>query len=221
MAGAFVIRLPFLTAAACIAAALADSVVESVANTGIFGGHYADNNHLGVIPAFLVGVIVALEFAAMHVVAGLRRSAHGADTWLRYAARAIAERSPVPDLPFVFAMQIVALFLLESAEQFAVGGTALRGSQWLGGPIGFSLLLHASACVGCTFALRSVMCALARTFATFICAIRFVWLAIARASGHHVCFNVRPAACLRAQSPHVRQTGGRAPPLLQTAYART
>jgi len=202
-------------AVALIAAALADPAVESVSNTGIFGGHYADNNHLGVVPTLLVGVLLVLEIAALRCLDVVRRSTNGSREWLVDVARGISERSPAQDLPYVFGLQLAALFLLESIEQLAVGGQLLGGAAWLGGPILFSLLLHALVGAGCTFALGSFMRALVRTFASFVrTAIRFIWLAIARATGGGFRFGGRQASCLRAQSPHVRQVGGRAPPLL-------
>jgi hypothetical protein len=203
-------------AVALIAAALADPVVESVSNTGIFGGHYADNNHLGVIPTLLVGVMLVLEIIALRCLEVLRHSRNGSRDWLVDVARGISKRSPAQDLPYVLGMQLAALFLLESIEQLAVGGKLLGGTAWLGGPLLFSLLLHALVGAGCTFALGSLIRAIVRTFASLVrTAIRFIWLAIARATGGGSRFAGRETPCLRAQSPHVRQIGGRAPPLLQ------
>ena len=53
VAGTFISRLPFLLAVAILAAGLGDPVVELVSNTGIVGGNYADDNHLGVVPTLL------------------------------------------------------------------------------------------------------------------------------------------------------------------------
>ncbi len=43
----------------------------------------------------------------------------------------------------IIAMQLAALFALESLEQLAAGGRLLGGTAWLGGPVAFSLSVHA------------------------------------------------------------------------------
>ena len=202
-------------AVALVAAALADPMVETVANTGIFGGHYADNNHVGVIPALLVGAVLACEIVIMRCLRLLEPSRTTERTRLIAVARSVSTLDGLRDLPFVFAMQIFALFLLESAEQLVLGGKLLGGTSWLGGPIAFSLLAHAVVGATCTFALGACARAVVRAFASFVySAIRYIWLAMARATGGSFRFGVRNAFRARAQSPHVRQIGGRAPPLL-------
>lgn len=207
-------RLPFLVAAAIIAAAIADPVVESVSNTGIFGGGFADDNHLGVVPTLLVGALLVLNILALRFSEICRRSAAGSGDRLIDIARGFASRSSARDLPCVFVMQLIALFALESAEQFATGGRLLGGTEWLGGPVFFSLTVHALIGAGCTFALGAFMRAIVGAFAAIVrTALRFIWLAISRATGGDFDLD-RNTLFPRAQAPHVRQIGGRAPPLL-------
>lgn len=208
-------RLSFLVAVALIAAAVTDPVVESIANTGMLGGHYADRNHLSVVPVLLAGSTFAAANLVLRCVDMWRKKARASD-WLVDVAKVASKRSPLRDLPYVFVMQLAALFLMESAEQVVLGGKLLGGTAWLGGPILFSLLVHALAGAGCLLTLTAFMRALTRTFASFVrSVIRFVWLSAARASGR-ARFGRRATPFLRAGSAHVRQIGGRAPPLLLT-----
>jgi hypothetical protein len=203
----------FLVAVAIIAAAIADPIVESLANAGIFGGHYADNNHLSVLPALFVGGVLVLLTLALRCF-GFWRDSHDPDDWVIRVARSFSGRSPARDMPCVFLMQLLALFVMENAEQVCSGGKLLGGTAWLGGPIFFSLLAHALIGAACLFALAMFMRGLLRTLASFVRAIvRFVWLTIARSSScTH--FGHRATSLSLAQAPHVRQIGGRAPPLL-------
>lgn len=215
VSGGLTTRRIYLVAVALVAAALGDPVVESVANTGVLGGRYADNNHLSVIPALVVGASLVLIVLAARCIDVLRSAASSGD-WLLEAARIFAARSPSRDVPAVFVMQLVALFLMESSEQLALGGKLLGGTAWLGGPIVFSLLAHGLIGAGCLVALGSFMRAMLRTLAALVrIVIRFVWLAIARESGGFGLGNCETPS-FRARSTFVYQIGGRAPPLLQT-----
>jgi hypothetical protein len=213
-------RLPFLFAVALIAAAIADPVVESVANSGIFGGHYADDNHTSVIPTLLGGLLLVLEIVAVRCIDMLRRAPNRSRVRFADIARGIGTRSAAHDLPLVFVMQLAVLFLMESTEQLLVGGTLLGGTVWLGGPIVFSLAMHAFIGAGSLFAIQRVVRAVVSAFASLVgIAIEFILLA--RNLGEPVLVLGRrdELGRPRAQAPHVRQIGGRAPPLLQTAQA--
>jgi len=214
---AFAYRLPLLVAVAFIASALADPVVESVSNTGIFGGHYADDNHIGIIPTLLVGLILVFEMLALRFAAIWRHSRNRSGDGLVDVARKFASGPFARDIPAVLVMQFGALFLLESAEQLTVGGKLLGGIAWLGGPILFSLVTHMFVGAGCTLALGALMRAVTRAFASIVqTAIRFIWLAIRCPSGGQFNIDRRVETGPRTQAPHVRQIGGRAPPLLQS-----
>lgn len=214
--GTFASRLPFLFAVALLAAGLGDSVVESVSNAGMFGGRYADNNHLGVVPTLLVGALFALQLIALRLLEAWRRSAKSSRDQLIDIARDIGTGSVAQYFPVIFVLQIISLFALESAEQFLAGGKLLGGTAWLGGPIFFSLIAHAIIGGLCTFALGACMRAIVRAFASLVqTAVRFIWLTSARPSVRPFHLDRRVSLCARAQAPHVREIGGRAPPLLQ------
>jgi len=208
-------RGPYLFAAALIAVALADPVVESISNSGLVGGGYDDDNHLGVVPTLLIGALLVLTIVALRCLRILRRAASGERDWLLEAATAFSKRTASADVPYVVAMQLIALFALENVEQFATTGTFVGGAAWLGGPCLFSLVIHALAGAACTWSIGAFMRAVSRSFASFLeTAIRCMWIAIGRARGAGALARRRTARIQFSQSPHVRQIGGRAPPLL-------
>jgi hypothetical protein len=212
--GTFASRLPFLFAVAFVAAGLGDPAVESVSNTGIFG-HYVDNNHLGVVPTLLAGAVVIAEVLVLRFVEAWRRSTNRSGGSLIDIARNFGSRSVARDFPVIFALQLLSVFAMESGEQLVAGGKLLGGTAWLGGPILFSLIAHAIIGGLCTFALGACMRAIVRAFASLVqTAIRFIWLAIASAASGPFRIDRRATFCARAQAPHVREIGGRAPPLL-------
>jgi hypothetical protein len=214
--GTFASRLPFLFAVAFVAAGLGDPVVESVSNTGIFG-HYIDNNHLGVVPTLLAGTVVIAEVLVLRFVEAWRRSTNRSRNSFVDIARDFGSRSVARDFPLIFALQLISVFALESGEQLVAGGKLLGGTAWLGGPILFSLIAHAIIGGLCTFTLDACMRAIVRALASLVLtAVRFIWLAVARASVAPFRLDRRAIWFARAQAPHVREIGGRAPPLLQT-----
>jgi hypothetical protein len=138
-------RSAFCLAAATTAAALADPLVEALSNAGVFGpGHFTDRSNADVLPALFAGVVFAILF-----VCGLARRALSASSpapgWIRTSAGAVSPGSVARLLPATFALQIGALFGMETLEQIVIRGHALGGTVWLGGPIAFSLLVHAAA----------------------------------------------------------------------------
>ena len=189
-------RLSLLAAAALIAAAVGDVTVESLANTGIFGNGYSDHNQLTVVPTLIAGVLLALELLAVRVFGSLCRGTRGGD-WLVDAASTFG-RLGLGDVCFGVALQLAALFAMESTEQLVAGQGLLGGVVWLGAPVAISLAIHALIGAGCTLLLAYAMRALvvaAKPLRTLAYAARGVTLVT------------------RAQAPHVRQIGGRAPPL--------
>ena len=208
-------RLPFLVAVALVAAALGDAVAEGVSNTGVFGAGYFDHDHLSVVPTLLAGLALVAEIAVLRLVALLRGAAPEPrpSRPLDVAAR-LATRSPLRDLPLVFVLQLAALFAMQNAEQLAAGGPLVGGLSWLGGPVVFALLVQAAAGASCAV----LLAALARTIlAAGTSLIRIVLELVVRLAegGAPPCSSrLDHLAPARAQAPHVRQIGGRAPPRL-------
>jgi hypothetical protein len=213
----FASRLPFLFAAAFVAAGLGDAVVESVSNTGIFGGQYVDDNHFGIVPTLSAGALVALDMIAFRFREAWLRLTNGPRDSLIDIARDIGTGSVARDFPFIFVLQLMSLFALEGTEQLVAGGKLLGGTAWLGGPILFSLAAHAIIGALCTFVLGACMRASVSAFASLVLtAVRCIWLAIARPSGASFRLDRHAPSSARTRAPHAREIGGRAPPLLQT-----
>jgi hypothetical protein len=209
-------RLPFLIAVALIAAALGDPLVETIANTGLFGHGYADNNHLSVVPTLIAGALLAFALIWRRCLELLHRPVEHRD-WLVEIATRISARSPLQDLPYVLILQFGALYVMESSEQILSGGSLLSGTAWFGGPIWFSVLTHVLLGTACTVLVARAMRSIVKRCATLIrIALEFLLDAFSRQGtgafarhGH----NARP---FRLQNVHVHQLGERAPPLLAT-----
>ncbi len=208
-------------AVALVAAALGDSLVESVSNSGLVGAGYADDNHLSVLPALLAGAGLVLAFVRSRCLDVLR---HGSSlrrrAWLRDLATRWAAGSPAREFPLVFGMQLAFLFAMESVEQLIGGGRLLGGTAWLGGPVLFSLLAHALLGAACTLLLgwlgRNVLAA----FAAFVCAaLERILLEIERARATIVAARRDGSPFRLAQAPQAARRGKRGPP--RFAFART
>jgi hypothetical protein len=184
----------YVAGMAICAAAIGDPLVESCANRGLLGGHYADNDHASVVPALLAGIVIA-------VFVGTRLA------FARNPSR-FARSANVCDIATIGALQFPALFAMESAENGRLAG----GIGWLGGPLAASLALHlliglAVAAIAARFV--HVLASAVRAIARVAIALAVV-IVRARASS----FRTRRAAlavvraCLFA-APSLR---GRAPP---------
>ena len=209
-------RLPYLIAIALVAAAVGDPLVESIANSGVFGSAYHDGNQLSVVPTLVVALALALWLACRRAVAVWRRSRDVRSDWVIEVAQRGRTGSPLRDLPLVFAAQLVAVFAMEAVEQLVTGAPLETGLSWLGGPVAFSLAVHALICVALTLALARLCVAIAGTVDSIVrAAVAFV-LAFTQPAVPVRFVARRLASRPRAQAPHVRQIGGRAPPLAFT-----
>lgn len=186
----------FSAAAAVAAAALTDPIVEGLSNAGAFGpGRFTDHSNLDVVPALCVAGALALT-------ALLR--------WLRIWQIGVAPVRVSRGLPAIFAMQIVALFGMETIEQFAVSGHALGGTVWLGGPVAVSLAAHALACVTVTWLLSRLLGWSARTI---VRVVRVVMRLLRDFSAAAVqCLRRFENALPNCSEPCLRVVRGRAPP---------
>jgi hypothetical protein len=117
--------------AALTAAAVTDPIVEAASNAGFFGrGSFTDHSNLDVMPALALAAFAVLAWAVF-----LLRRGYGTD-----------DRAPAAFLrafmPAIFALQILVLFTMESAEQCAVYGHLLGGTIWMGAPVLAALGAH-------------------------------------------------------------------------------
>ena len=151
----------FCIAAAIFAAAIADPIVEFASNAGCFGpGSFTDRSNADVLPA------LALSAAALAL-------------FVLGKARAILDGHALPRrlwtlMAPIFAVQIVALFAMETTEQLVVRGHILGPAMWLGAPVAASLSIHAAFCIGCTWLLARSARRLASTTLRILRIIRAI-----------------------------------------------
>jgi len=199
------IRIWFCIAAALVAASIADPLVEFASNGGAFGaGSFTDHSNWDVFPALGAGVALVAVYIALRVRRALLRA--GVHESLRPSALLAL-------LPYVFAVQIALLYVMETAEQFVVAGHALGGVIWLGGPAPVSLAAHAVICVLTTFLLGRLACRLARSAVTPVAHI-IAAIAVARRFATVTFSVVSRRADARRRAPLLSRTGLRAPPPL-------
>ncbi len=140
-------RFWFCIAAAVIAAATADPLVEGVSNAGWLGrGSYTDHSSLIVLPTLALGAIVVVLYLVTRVRSDLSQGSED-------ALRMPVSRLLVP----IFGLQLALLASMETLEQIVVAGHSLGRTVWLGGPIWFSLSVHAAVCVAVSFGLAKVL----------------------------------------------------------------
>lgn len=125
-------RLGFCIALAVISAGLADPLVEFGSNAGWFGaGNFTDRSSIDVVPAILAGIVLLTLY------------------FVRKARAVVAERSGSAlgaVLPTIFALQMLALYVMETSEQLLVWHHPLGPTIWLGGPAPVSVAIHATIC---------------------------------------------------------------------------
>lgn len=195
-----------------VAAAVADPIVESMSNAGVFGpGRFTDHSTIDVIPALCMAVGLLLVSAALCARRLINESAYP-PRWVRCCAAYLGSRSLWEMLPSIFVMQMAVLFAMETLEQIAIAGHLLGGTVWLGGPIAASALIHAISCVSFTWTLSRIVVSSARTIARAVqLALEILQTLLAGeaplADAYHI-------ATRRFIEPYLRALQGRAPPLL-------
>lgn len=133
-----------------VAAALADPIVEFGSNAGWFGrGGLTDHSNLDVGPALLLGI----GLLAIYMVRKARAV---------LAGRALP-RNALELVPWIFALQLSTLYIMETCEQLIACGHVLGAGVWLGGPAPISLAVHGALALAVTFALMRAKRALATT----------------------------------------------------------
>lgn len=154
-------RVWFCAGVAIVAAALADPLLEFASNAGAYGAcDCTDHSNLDVFPALLLVSLLGLRYLYVRV----RRQFAGAGTAPARAPGDLPAAGVLVRLvPAIFALQLLVLYTMETAEQIAVRGHALGGTIWLGAPAPISLAVHAAFCLVATFAGACVVRALTQT----------------------------------------------------------
>ena len=188
----------FCLAIAAIAAALADPLVEFASNARWFGpGRFTDGSNLDVVPALLAGVALLALFMVRKAKVVLVGDA--------------LSRGYVPLLPTIFALQMVTLYVMETAEQLLVFGHGFGPTIWLGAPPAISLAVHATVCL-------AVTCAIVRSRRTLAATtLRVVRLIVAIATfapqiAVPILARRFKPVCFKELSPVLCTIGERAPP---------
>ena len=151
----FSARFWFVISVAVLAAAAADPLLERASNLGWFGpGNYTDHSNWDVVPTLLVGALFALFYLCLRV----REMLLGSLTAVQIARL----------LPAIFVLQVVALFAMETTEQYVVYGRFLGGTIWLGAPLAISLTTHAVACILTTVCVSALLRALSQAALRFV-----------------------------------------------------
>ena len=205
-------QLLVLAATAVLAAAIGNPIVEGISRTGLVGGSYDDTNRLSVVPALFAGLVLALGALGLRCLRAWRGSTSAIDDdWLHVAARAWSRRSLRFDLLAVFAMQMIALFAMETSERLLTDGHLVSGLAWLGGPVWFSILVHATL----SFACLTVLCRFMRaSVATIVDLLHETMRFFCEDLDDDARFVRRafPPTCSGTSDPCIRRTRGRAPP---------
>jgi len=205
------VRALFCLASALVAVALADPLMEAASNAGLFGrGNFTDHSNLDVLPAFVLGITFAVAWAIARMRQLPDAQSRGS-AFLRNSASALDTATIVKMLPTAVAIQICALFAMETLEQIAVFGHPLGGSIWLGGPIFISLGLHAFFGVAVAAFFGKTLHAFAETLARIALRIRRLIVSL-NLEGALKAVPLRRLPLAHSFSPMVCRIGERAPP---------
>lgn len=126
------IRLSFIAAAALIAAAAGDLCVEITADTGVFGGGYADTNHMGVAPAIVAAAMFTSGLLILRAVDSWRQRGRGNSTTRLLSAWLDNGGSPRSQIALIVPLQLLVVYGMESAEALMVRRDFPDGVSWLG-----------------------------------------------------------------------------------------
>jgi hypothetical protein len=161
------VKVWFCFAVAAVAASIADLAVESASNAGFFGpGNLTDHSQCDIAPCLLAGLV----FVVMHCFYRVRKLLHAPQ--LSRSSTQINDpslvRSSLRLLPAIYGLQLLVLYVMETAEQWVVYHHLLGGSVWVGGPVTISLTFHAFVCLLITVAAALLLRAFAEVTARLV-----------------------------------------------------
>lgn len=177
------IRSIFVCAVAFLGALCGDALVEGLSNSQLlWHGDYTDRSSADLVPMAIVAGLTAVVVLALlwrHRLGGWKPATR---VLVRSASRALSAQAVARLLPVVYALQLLTLFCMESAEQFLVYGHFFGGTLWLGGPIAVSLAAHALLGVLFAFVLARSLTFGADVLAGIVVRILTIFLARSRES---------------------------------------
>lgn len=206
------IRAWFSVTVALAALALADPLTEWASNRGLFGpGNFTDHSNADVVPLLFAG----LAFGILHLASRGRYAARASGCrshgWFEAWAGMLDDATVLRLIPRTLAIQIAALWVAETLEQYAVTGHGFGGTVWLGAPVLAALAMHAVFCVLVAVVAARGIRALAAPALRVACLIA-AFARIVRPKGFWTVFLCRAARRFRAVLPLVCLIGERAPP---------
>ncbi len=204
-------RALFVLAAAMMAAAIANPIVESMSSAGMFGPGFGDHDQSSVVPTFAIAAFFAFGLVAIRTVRALRGRSLGA-RFVDGMARDLARRARASDVPFVLAVQFVTVYAMERMECFVHALPAESGLAWLGGPAVVAIAAHVLTGIAVTFALGWAVRAVARLLATVVRAVLDAIAFVRARAAASFATRSRSDASAADSLAHVRGTRGRAPP---------
>lgn len=211
-------HLALIASIALAGAAIGDFCVESISNTGVFGAAFFDDDQRNVYPTLIFGVALGLLVLGASLVVACRRarrplSATKSEQIIDDAVRMLL-RTPARALPALYVFQTLIVFVMESVEQLSDDGRLAGGCVWLGGPPAFSLLFHACVAAMCLTVVVHSMRAVLRAVGLLVrcvtsaLVIRWSWPSQSFSSRGIIAVSL-------PQLSHIRELGGRAPPIIR------
>ena len=207
-------RIWFCILVALVAATFADPLVEFASNAGAFGRcDCTDHSNVDIVPALCVGLLLGIALLSLRIRKALvGRSVAAPPTW-RASDEVLRPSLLARLIPAVFAIQLAVLYAMETAEQFIVGGFALGGTIWLGGPVPISLAVHAAFGIIAMFVISRALCTFTQTAVRIAVFLR-ISTALSARGPRRMFARFRYPAAFRCAAPLVCRIGERAPPLL-------
>jgi hypothetical protein len=201
----------FCVAAALLAAAVGDPVLETLARTGAFGPNFGDDDQLGAIPAVLCAVLVAGAIVVRRVLHACGTRSDGRALLLAFGRARPNE--PLRHVPAIAALTLAAVYGIEALE-LRLGGSAHAGLSWLGAPLALALVAYVALSALAALAVDALLRALVATL-TALVREAIALVAFLNRAGAGSLDRGRARTLTRARSAIVaRRARGRAPPSL-------
>jgi hypothetical protein len=202
-------------AIALVAAAIGDPLVETIANSGLFGRAFVDRDQQSVVPVLVAGVLLGLLLLVARFRYAAALAGPQSRDWLREVVAQLSTTSSSRTVAPIFAAQLAVVYAMESCEHALGAGAAIVGLSWLGAPVAFSLLLHLGVCLLCISAVRRVTRALLPGLLAAICdVLDWIVVALGPDAGRGVFVNSRERVARHSTLTAAERIRGRAPPFL-------
>jgi hypothetical protein len=202
-------------AIAFVAAAIGDALMETISNTGLFGSTFIDHDQQSVVPLLVASILLGLLLLAARLQYAAALAGTASRDWVREAVAGLSIARPSRQVAPIFAVQLAAVYAMESCEHALGAGAAIHGLSWLGGPVALSLLLHLTVCLLCIAVVRRVTRALVPGLLAAICdVLDWIVRALGPGAARGVFVNSRARVARHGTLTAAERIRGRAPPFL-------